>query len=449
MDAVRFVILHYHILKNAGSTVEEILDRSFGERFHRYDTPEREGTIPPREVATFVEAHPQVQAFSSHQIRYPLPQSPDTLYFDICFLRDPLDRVRSMYDYFRKRPARGDAISDLACHTTLGDFIAVMVADHPLHVTNVQVNLLAQAGDSDEPTRDDLNIARQHILRASFPGVVDQFEESAVAGEYFLRAAFPSLDCALPPVNVSRGIASSLQVRLDNLRAVCAPSVHAKLLALNQLDYELLACAREEVTRRFHLVPNHAERLNDLRTRVAACAAETRPVQPAVHTRPFSWLTRLRARLLNRVPELSAHFDAAFYLERYPDVRAAGLKPLRHYVEHGAQEGRKPNRLFDPAFYVAGCPAAVRAEAAQNPLLHFLSHHAANPHPLVDRDAPVVPADTVPPGPVVNLTIGDVPVAAAVWLDDAGRMQFRAPAQQRRFFQAANYDQLRAFVAAP
>jgi hypothetical protein len=42
---MRFVILHYHIFKNAGSTIEEILERSFGEGFARFDTLEREARV--------------------------------------------------------------------------------------------------------------------------------------------------------------------------------------------------------------------------------------------------------------------------------------------------------------------------------------------------------------------------------------------------------------------
>ena len=36
---MRLVILHYHIFKNAGSTIEDILDHSFGERFASWTRP--------------------------------------------------------------------------------------------------------------------------------------------------------------------------------------------------------------------------------------------------------------------------------------------------------------------------------------------------------------------------------------------------------------------------
>src|SRR5690606_8825934 len=64
----------------------------------------------------------------------------------------------------------------------------------------------------------------------------------------------------------------------------------------------------------------------------------------------------------------SALFDPDFYLDRYPDVRAAGVDPLQHFVEHGAREGRWPNPWFDPAWYRAN---HQRGDDDANPLLHY------------------------------------------------------------------------------
>ena len=40
-------------------------------------------------------------------------------------------------------------------------------------------------------------------------------------------------------------------------------------------------------------------------------------------------------------------FDPAFYLSANPDVKAAGIDPLAHYVRWGKSEGRKPFEHFD------------------------------------------------------------------------------------------------------
>ncbi|MFM8415212.1 MAG: glycoside hydrolase family 99-like domain-containing protein [Planctomycetota bacterium] len=78
-------------------------------------------------------------------------------------------------------------------------------------------------------------------------------------------------------------------------------------------------------------------------------------------------------------------FDAAWYLDRNPDVRAAGLDPLAHYAGHGWREGRQPHPLFDPSWYAARY-ADVGA-AGVEPLLHYLTvgwREGRQPHPAFD-----------------------------------------------------------------
>jgi hypothetical protein len=80
-------------------------------------------------------------------------------------------------------------------------------------------------------------------------------------------------------------------------------------------------------------------------------------------------------------------FDREFYLRANPDVAAAGVDPLQHYLKYGAAEQRQPHPLFDPVHYLAGCP---EAREAGNPLLHFVSTSRGRwpaTHPLFDCEA--------------------------------------------------------------
>lgn len=63
------------------------------------------------------------------------------------------------------------------------------------------------------------------------------------------------------------------------------------------------------------------------------------------------------------------HFDAQHYLRLYADVAEADFAPWWHYVSNGCQEGRRPNNLFDPDWYVGRYMAGTRP--APNPLLHY------------------------------------------------------------------------------
>ncbi len=102
------------------------------------------------------------------------------------------------------------------------------------------------------------------------------------------------------------------------------------------------------------------------------------------------------------VSELTASglVDVVWYRTQNPDIVAAGLDAVVHFVRFGAQEGRAPNRYFDTSWYVGQNPDIVAA--GLNPLLHYLRHgdlEGRHPHPLVDpawyRQAYELSADTL------------------------------------------------------
>jgi glycosyltransferase involved in cell wall biosynthesis len=63
-------------------------------------------------------------------------------------------------------------------------------------------------------------------------------------------------------------------------------------------------------------------------------------------------------------------FSAAWYLASYPDVAASGMDPARHFLLHGAEEGRDPGPFFSTQAYVLA--TARFLPPGQNPLLHYL-----------------------------------------------------------------------------
>jgi glycosyltransferase involved in cell wall biosynthesis len=82
---------------------------------------------------------------------------------------------------------------------------------------------------------------------------------------------------------------------------------------------------------------------------------------------------------------LAGFFEPAWYLRRHPDVAATGMEPLLHYVRHGIDEGRDPNRFFDGAWYRARYPDV--GASGTHPLLHYLRSGTAegrHPHPRFD-----------------------------------------------------------------
>lgn len=76
-------------------------------------------------------------------------------------------------------------------------------------------------------------------------------------------------------------------------------------------------------------------------------------------------------------------FDCEYYLTANADIRQAGVDPGDHYFSHGHLEGRKPNALFDPAYYARQAHLA----GPQHALLDFARREPASrvsTHPLFD-----------------------------------------------------------------
>lgn len=68
-------------------------------------------------------------------------------------------------------------------------------------------------------------------------------------------------------------------------------------------------------------------------------------------------------------------FNEEFYLKEYPDVAAAGMHPIKHYLKFGEKEGRWPSEAFDPEFYLKENPD-VKA-AGFSPLIHYIQYGCA------------------------------------------------------------------------
>lgn len=45
-------------------------------------------------------------------------------------------------------------------------------------------------------------------------------------------------------------------------------------------------------------------------------------------------------------------FNTLYYISKYADVEASGVDPWRHYIDHGAKEGRDPAPWFSTQYYL-------------------------------------------------------------------------------------------------
>ncbi|HEV3333517.1 MAG TPA: hypothetical protein VG096_21180 [Bryobacteraceae bacterium] len=269
---MRYVIVHYHIFKNGGTTVEAMLQREFGAGLATLHGPDADATLTGSDLASYLLAEPKVSAVSSHHLRYPKPDIPHAVLFDCCFLRHPLARLHSYYTFLSRREALRESARE---------FLENLMDAAPHQVSDVQVHQLANSGAFTRPASEhDLDKATQIVRQMAIPGLVSMFDESLVAAEYFLRPAFPTIRLEYIPQNVTNGPRPLPGERLDYLIELWGAELYEKLVRLNQMDLELFRRTRAEVTQRLDRVPRAQERLAEFRSRCEQLAEEQLTFSP-------------------------------------------------------------------------------------------------------------------------------------------------------------------------
>jgi hypothetical protein len=156
-----------------------------------------------------------------------------------------------------------------------------MLREFPNVVSEVQVTQLANRGAFVRPANErDLERATWIVCDVSLLGLVEMFNESLVAAEYFLKAAFPNISLDEAPQNVSRpgNSRGSAQNREERLIDLWGADVYDDLMKLNRLDLELFRRVESEVRRRFLLVPGFEGKLEEFNERCTARCESKRDI---------------------------------------------------------------------------------------------------------------------------------------------------------------------------
>ena len=181
-----------------------------------------------------------------------------------------------------------------------------------------------------------------------------------------LKAALDDADLAYGPVLAeSRLRAEDLRGQLEAERARLKAAIASREEELTERSRETSALRAEAAALRRES-RRQREVIAELRTspkRRAWRHAGERVVREARKLSQLgSWILKPgtgagpRAAWEYLALRTSGLFDSAFYLRRNPDVAAAGMEPLMHYLEHGARAGLDPSPTFSTTAYLAQRP---------------------------------------------------------------------------------------------
>ena len=268
MDAThRSVILHDHLFKNAGSTIDWAVRRCFGRAFVEQVDPQARGSDFVRAA---LGANPPVSAISTHRFRPPLPVIADTRVFTLMMFRDPLERAVSIYHFNRRRLDRDDRSAVAARSMSLRKYI-VWSMQPGLASTLCNFHVIKcheeTFNDPEAVGEGHLETAKRYIASLPLVGSVDQFDDSMVLFEHVLRDAFPSIDLSYVKQNAGPRLTWRNRDKAAVLREALGDTLFDELRQRNAYDLEVVSFARETLRRRIAEVPDIERARSDFQSR--------------------------------------------------------------------------------------------------------------------------------------------------------------------------------------
>jgi hypothetical protein len=238
---MRKVILHYHLFKNAGTSIDAMLKRNFGIAWVTREFHGGHGQVL-QQVADWVRTQPDAVAFSSHTALLPPPRGPMLESFPVIFVRHPIDRIASAYAFERRQGGDGFG-AVLARHTTLAGYIEVRLSmQHDGQCRNFHCYRLAQMFGADTGNQAERALRAAQTL--PFVGLVEAYDASIQRMTEWLKPHFPQITPVVTATNVSRDPEAPLEVRLAQVRTEIGDALYRRLEAINAADFAVYDAVR-------------------------------------------------------------------------------------------------------------------------------------------------------------------------------------------------------------
>ena len=245
---MRKVILHYHLFKNAGTSLDAAFKENFSEEKGEWVTKEfpNQPAANREQVRQWILDNPQAKCFSSHTALLPLPKFEDIEVFPVIFVRHPIDRIASAYSFEKKQGADTFG-SVLARNTSLKGYIETRL---PLKNDKQCRNFHAQHFRIEQPANSKQSVS-DILGELPFIGLVEQYGDSLeVLNRLLKEFGFKNLTLNAFNQNVSREN-SKLEDKIEKIKSTVSEDFYDKLKAINELDFVIYQLIAERYSSQF------------------------------------------------------------------------------------------------------------------------------------------------------------------------------------------------------
>ncbi|WP_136798312.1 glycosyltransferase [Desulfosediminicola ganghwensis] len=261
----RYILLHCHLFKNAGTTFDWSLHRFFGAKFyeHHDDEQMKRGR---KYLGPFLKENKGISALTSHHVTFPLPTEESLHLIPAIIFRHPIDRIGSVYSFERQQFSNTPGAKK-AKELSFKDYVGWrLLKNTGATIRNYQTRYFIEE-DSADLTQYHFEVALDEIEKIPLIGVVERYDETMVVFEHYLDHFFPHIDLSYIRQNVSNSRDNVITKRIATIKTSLGPQLFEKVIESNGYDLKIHDIANRKLDCQISQITNFEKKLSDFKDR--------------------------------------------------------------------------------------------------------------------------------------------------------------------------------------
>ena len=245
-SSVKPIIAHYHLFKNAGTSVDTILRQNFGSAWQEVEFKKIPQKSNYQSVEAWLNQHREISAFSSHTAMFPLPNLANISVIPIVFLRHPIDRLWSVYKFERKHKKVLNHSIEIAQKYDFAGYLNYQL-DRPGDRSCRNFQTYRFSFLDRQPNSTEIARALQGLNLLPIVGIVAEFDLSMRHYANAIAKYYPAFEFQSVRRNTTSHQSLSLVKKIDLIKTSLDTDTYQRLLDANRDDLKLYEAAKKKL----------------------------------------------------------------------------------------------------------------------------------------------------------------------------------------------------------
>lgn len=234
-ESKRVVILHYHLFKNAGTSIDSAFKEELGN--DKWTTKEFDSEIQKNrlDVSNWIDSNKNVICFSSHTAVLPVPEIDNTDVIPVIFVRNPIDRIASVYSFERNQKIDSFGAKLAKKHSFARYVEERLSRKNDYQCRNFQAHRLSHMDGDETKSLEMRAMSALNLLKVV--GLVEAYDKSISAfNTEFNRHELLQFTLKISHMNVTRSLNKTRQQKMEEIRSELGADLFMQLLEVNKED---------------------------------------------------------------------------------------------------------------------------------------------------------------------------------------------------------------------